>query len=282
MFERYTEKARRVIFFARYEASQYGTPAIEAEHLLLGLLRENKQFANQTLQPEVVEAIRSKIDARFPVRESTPTSVDLPLSEESKHVLKYAADEADQLGHKHIGTEHLLLGLLRNKGIFAAELLYQQGLDIDALRGKLASAYETRSVVSGEIYVKRSAITQNTIELHGSSWSADYMRDAVQEYRAISWHWHLRPWALRDAVIHRDSGKISFDLSLAQDTANFDLVPGGWKQEHCVICRWTILTSDDPSHNSGYTNGRDWLCTECYEKFFKGPDYFSSNHPEIT
>ena len=124
MFERYTEKARRVIFFARYEASQFGQPCIETEHLLLGLLREDKALTNRFLHKHaVVSEIRSQIEAHTDVREKTSTSIDLPLSNEGKRVLAYAAEEAERLGNKHIGTEHLLLGLLREKGCFANQLL---------------------------------------------------------------------------------------------------------------------------------------------------------------
>src|SRR5690349_20428276 len=119
MFERYTEKARRVIFFARYEASQFGSPYIETEHLLLGLLREDKALTNRFLPRDVsVESIRRQIEEHTLVRERIPTSVDLPVSNECKHVLKYAAEEADSLSHAHVGTEHLLLGLLREKKCF--------------------------------------------------------------------------------------------------------------------------------------------------------------------
>jgi ATP-dependent Clp protease ATP-binding subunit ClpC len=122
MFERYTEKARRVIFFARYEASQFGSPCIESEHLLLGMLREDKALTNRFLGSHgAVESIRRQIEAHTTIREKVATSVDLPLSDECKHVLSYAAGEAEQLGHKHIGTEHLLLGLLREEKCFAAE-----------------------------------------------------------------------------------------------------------------------------------------------------------------
>jgi ATP-dependent Clp protease ATP-binding subunit ClpC len=101
MFERYTEKARRVIFFARYEASNFGSPYIETEHLLLGILREAKEVALRFhLSPE---SIRNQIDSATVVREKVSTSVDLPLSNESKRVLAYAAEEAEMLGHKHIG-----------------------------------------------------------------------------------------------------------------------------------------------------------------------------------
>ncbi len=112
MFERYTEKARRVIFFARYEASQFGSPYIETEHLLLGLLREDKALTNNFLRSHAsVESIRKQIEGHTTIREKVSTSVDLPLSNECKRVLAYAAEEAERLSHKHIGTEHLLLGL---------------------------------------------------------------------------------------------------------------------------------------------------------------------------
>src|SRR5215471_14054192 len=122
MFERYTEKARRVIFFGRYEASQFGSPYIETEHVLLGLLREDKALTNRFLRSQA-EAIRKQIEDHTTVREKVPTSVDLPLSNESKRVLAYAAEEAERLSHKHIGTEHLLLGLLREEESFAARIL---------------------------------------------------------------------------------------------------------------------------------------------------------------
>ena len=139
MFERYTEKARRVIFFARYEASQFGLPYIESEHLLLGLLREDKALTNRFLRSHAsVESIRKQIEAHTTIREKVSTSVDLPLSNESKRVLAYAAEEAERLGHKHIGTEHLLLGLLREEKCFASEILQERGLKLAQIRDELA------------------------------------------------------------------------------------------------------------------------------------------------
>jgi ATP-dependent Clp protease ATP-binding subunit ClpC len=139
MFERYTEKARRVIFFARYEASQFGSPYIETEHLLLGLLREDKALANRFLRSQAaIESIRKQIEAHTTVREKVSTSVDLPLSHECKRVLAYAAEEAERLSHKHIGTEHLMLGLLREEKCFAAEILHERGLRLSQVREEIA------------------------------------------------------------------------------------------------------------------------------------------------
>src|SRR6201747_2803162 len=138
MFERYTEKARRVIFFARYEASQFGSPYIETEHLLLGLLREDKALANRFLRSHAaVESIRKQIEGHTTIREKVSTSVDLPLSHECKRVLAYGAEEAERLNHKHIGTEHLLLGLLREEKCFAAEILHERGLRLSSIREEL-------------------------------------------------------------------------------------------------------------------------------------------------
>ncbi len=139
MFERYTEKARRVIFFARYEASQYGSPYIETEHLLLGLLREDKALANRFLRTHgSIESIRKEIEARITVRERISTSVEVPLSQECKRILNYAAEEAERLGHKHVGTEHLLLGVLREEKSFGAEILLERGLRLSTVREELA------------------------------------------------------------------------------------------------------------------------------------------------
>src|SRR5437879_10454786 len=140
MFERYTEKARRVIFFARYEASQFGSPYIESEHLLLGLLREDKALANTFLHSHgAVESIRKQVEGQTAIREKASTSIDLPLSNECKRILTYAAEEADKLSHKFIGTGHLFLGVLREQDCFAAKLLRERGIALEMAREQIGS-----------------------------------------------------------------------------------------------------------------------------------------------
>jgi len=140
MFERYTEKARRTIFFGRYEASQFGSPYIESEHLLLGLLREDKSLANTFLSShEAVESIRKQVEAQTAIREKVSTSVDLPLSNECMRILAYAAEEAEKLSHKFIGTGHLLLGVLREQDCFAAKLLRERGIALEMAREQVGS-----------------------------------------------------------------------------------------------------------------------------------------------
>jgi len=130
MFERYTEKARRVIFFARYEAAQLGSQAIEAEHILLGLLREATPLF-QKLFPDAsvsMAAMRNAIESGRDSGDRISASVDLPLSHQAKQVLLGAADESQRLGHRHIGTEHLLLGLIREEQSLASQLLTRHGV----------------------------------------------------------------------------------------------------------------------------------------------------------
>ncbi len=151
MFERYSEKARQVVFFARYEASQFGSPYIETEHLLLGLLRADKALSNRFLRSHAsVESIRKQIADHTMPGDKVSTSVDLPLSNESKRVLAYAAEEAERLGNNHIGTEHLLLGLLQEEKCFAAEILAERGLRLAQIREQLAQ--EPHAVVQTNIW----------------------------------------------------------------------------------------------------------------------------------
>jgi ketosteroid isomerase-like protein len=139
MFERYTEKARRVIFFARYEASQFGSPYIETEYLLLGLLREDPALVKRFLGPTSVAAdVRTEIERQITPRERISTSVEMPLTDECKKALNLAAEESERLAQRWIGTEHVLLGMLRVEGSLAARLLRERGLKPEAIREQLA------------------------------------------------------------------------------------------------------------------------------------------------
>ena len=134
MFERYAERARRVIFFARYEASIYGSPYIETEHLLLGLLREDRALAKWFPgQHNVAAEIRAEIDKRVSKGDPFGPSVEVPLSGESKQILNLAAESAERLGHRYIETEHLLIGILRVEKSVAAQILLARGLNPQAI-----------------------------------------------------------------------------------------------------------------------------------------------------
>ncbi|HZH34769.1 MAG TPA: ATP-dependent Clp protease ATP-binding subunit, partial [Pyrinomonadaceae bacterium] len=141
MFERYTEKARRVIFFARYEASNYGSKTIAPEHLLLGLVREDKTLANRFFTSRsqfTPENIRSEIEGRTVRREKLPQTMEIALTPETKRVLVFAFEESDRLQSRYIGTEHLLVGLLREERSMAAEILYERGLRLNVVREEVS------------------------------------------------------------------------------------------------------------------------------------------------
>lgn len=135
MFERYTELARRVIFSARYEASQSGSPLIETEHLLLGLLREDRTLAETFFgSPNALGDVWKKIE---PSRKKSSAPVDLPLSKESKVAIAAAATEADRLSSNTISTEHLLLGLLHARTGLASQILREYDLELAPVREHL-------------------------------------------------------------------------------------------------------------------------------------------------
>jgi uncharacterized protein (TIGR02246 family) len=139
MFERYTEKARRAIFFARYEASQYGSTTIETEHLLLGILCEDHALGRRFLnQHGGAQSLRDEIESQIKRGERISTSVEVPLTPECKRILNRAAEEAERIGSKHVGTEHMLLGILHEPGCLAARLLIARGLALQTLRDELA------------------------------------------------------------------------------------------------------------------------------------------------
>jgi ATP-dependent Clp protease ATP-binding subunit ClpC len=135
MFDKYTDKARRVIFFARYEVSKFGAKSLDTEHLLLGLVREDHALISRFFPVHVSEEkIRKQIEEHSPRREKISTHIEVPLSDEAAKVLEYAAEESDQLSHGYIGTEHLLLGLLRKTNSLAERILREQGVDLSNVR----------------------------------------------------------------------------------------------------------------------------------------------------
>ena len=150
MFERYTERARRVLFFARYEASQLGSISIETEHLLLGLIREGKGLTSRLFARShlSLENIRKEIEGRTVFREKVSTSVEIPFSTETKRVLQHAAEEADRLLHNYIGTEHLLLGILREERSVAASILFEKGMRLTGVREDIVQLLNEKTTLT--------------------------------------------------------------------------------------------------------------------------------------
>lgn len=156
MFERFTEGSRRAIFFARYEAGRYGSPYIETEHLLLGVLREGplrKWFPNKgNIEPE----IRAEIEKRITHRDRISTSAEIPLSNECKTVLNLAGETCKKLGHGKIELEHLLIAIFRVEESLGARVLLAHSFEPAALQEQLAKTMDQRREVESINEVSRT------------------------------------------------------------------------------------------------------------------------------
>ncbi len=153
MFERYTERSRRVIFFARYEALQYGSQVIAPEHILLGLMREDKTLSARFFPFRhvlTVDSIRRDVEERIVLRDRIPQSSELHLSPATKQILFYANDESRQLKNRHIGPEHLLLGIVREEKSVAAEILFGYGLRLNDVRDEMSRQSGVPGVLTGK------------------------------------------------------------------------------------------------------------------------------------
>jgi len=141
MFNRFTERARKVILLAKEEAKRFNHDYIGTEHLLLGLIREGEGVAAAVLQSLGLgpEAIRIEIEKLVQPGPSAVVSGDIPFTPKAKKVIELSMDEARNLGHNYIGTEHLLLGLIREGEGVAAQVLQNLGLDLNKVRGEVMS-----------------------------------------------------------------------------------------------------------------------------------------------
>jgi ATP-dependent Clp protease ATP-binding subunit ClpC len=148
MFEKFTEKAKRILFLARYEASQQGAKQIGTEHILLGLLKEGEDTTRElfTRANVSMDLLQGELERRGPAREKLSTSVEIPFSEETKRVLQFAEEEGERLMHPNIGTEHILLGLLRLEESAAGRLLAERGMRLYAVREDAVGIYKRRAL----------------------------------------------------------------------------------------------------------------------------------------
>ncbi len=135
MWQRFTERARRVVFFAQEEAGRLGENYVSTEHLLLGLVRENDSVAARILDRMGVSLsrIRSEIERQV-TRGDGRLGQDMQLTPRAKRVIDLAYDEARQLTNNYIGTEHLLLGLIREGEGLAGRVLTKLGVQLERTR----------------------------------------------------------------------------------------------------------------------------------------------------
>jgi len=212
MFERWTHSARRVIFFARYEASQFGSITIETEHLLLGLLREDTDLLNSFIPRSSTVTIRKSVEEQVVIGEKISTNVDLPLSNECKRILAYATEESERLKHRDIGTAHLLAGILQEENCQAAQILYRHGVRLEAVQDSLArlgSSVMPRSTSSRAVpdaqAAKAVAITE---------WASRFSVEDMKVLSTVETELKFGVWLVTGSTTDADDTLFAFILAV--------------------------------------------------------------------
>ncbi|MBS1721921.1 MAG: ATP-dependent Clp protease ATP-binding subunit [Armatimonadetes bacterium] len=150
MWQRFTERARKVVFFAQEEAQKFGEGYVSTEHLLLGLVRESDSVAARVLERLGVSLarIRAEIEKQLP-RGEARQSQDMTLTPRAKRVIDLAYDEARNLNNNYIGTEHLLLGLIREGDGLAGRVLAKLGVELEKARREVMALQDNETQTRG-------------------------------------------------------------------------------------------------------------------------------------
>ena len=159
MFERFTERARRVIILAREEAGRFRHDFVGTEHILLGLIRDGEGIATAVLQRLGLrlETVKSEVERALAGFPKTFTFGEVPFTPQAKRVLELSIEEARQLGHNYIGTEHLLLGLMKEGQSIAAKILEGLGARMDEVR------QETLALLGDQYYPRPKKRSQTPV-----------------------------------------------------------------------------------------------------------------------
>lgn len=146
MWQRFTERARKVVFYAQEEAQKFGEGYVSTEHLLLGLVRESDSVAARVLEKLGVSLnrIRAEVEKQLPRGDARP-SQDMTLTPRAKRVIDLAYDEARNLNNNYIGTEHLLLGLIREGDGLAGRVLAKLGVELERARREVMALQDNES-----------------------------------------------------------------------------------------------------------------------------------------
>jgi len=143
MFERFTDRARRVVVLAQDEARTLGHNYIAPEHILLGIVHEGEGVAARTLESLGIspETVRQQVEEVI-IRGKRAPSGHIPFTPPAKKVLELSLKESLHLGHQYIGTEHILLGLIRQGDGLAAQVLTRLGAGLDRTRDEVSRVLE--------------------------------------------------------------------------------------------------------------------------------------------
>jgi ATP-dependent Clp protease ATP-binding subunit ClpA len=144
LFDRFTDRAKRVLALSQDEAVRFNHNYIGPEHLLLGLIREGEGVAARALDSLGVKLseARTAVESKVGRGGATTPPSEITLMPRTKKIIELANDEARTLGHSHVGTEHLLLGLVRESGTMASEVLESLGVSLDKARQHVTVALE--------------------------------------------------------------------------------------------------------------------------------------------
>jgi len=204
------------MFFARYEATQLSSPAVDSEYLLLGLLRENEAALSDILgvRLRAVEVL-SDIEVAAALRQKPSDSVDPQLSAECRRILRFASEESERLSSKDIGPEHLVLGFLREEPCQGAMYLRKQGLVLDEARARIAGEQRQRDKQS-------QAATAQPADSAGV-----LVLDAETSERLLAFESPTRIPAIGEAILIRASDGKSASYRVKDVVWEFTLASGG-------------------------------------------------------
>jgi hypothetical protein len=206
MWHRFTEQARRVVFCAQSEAERFGDTAVRPEHLLLGLIAEPDTLASRVIIDSGTSLVRLRAEVEKLMESGTTSpSSDMTLTETSRRVVQLAYDESHSLGGNSIGTEHLLLGLLREGENLAAKVLAKMGFEIEqvynlvvdlraarreALPDPKPTRYSSKLVSSPDFRNRqRAALRSRLVFVNGDSEVSNNLGDLLRALALVPLDW---------------------------------------------------------------------------------------------
>jgi ATP-dependent Clp protease ATP-binding subunit ClpC len=167
MFERFTERARRVVVLAQEEASALNHNHIGTEHLLLGLVRDGEGVAARALQELEIslDAVREQVEEIIGRGKHEPAGGHIPFTPRAKKVLELSLREARQLGHDYIGTEHILLGIIREGDGVGAQVLVNLGGKLSRVRDKVRELVPPAGTAEGRAHAAPMRVVASSAQL---------------------------------------------------------------------------------------------------------------------